>query len=211
MCGLTTRKQIVWIGAGAGRQDKLCPEKDFKWVTGKLKALGVWISSDPMVSIVLFSWRNNLRSLSKGKQSLKWSDEKLVHASNNDYHSSSEKHMFWHPIILTQQMSPVGWLHYKSSLTGGRDALPQRLLARTSLKANYMQWILVVEPSFFSSFNSTYAFTKLQMSSLSRVLICYNVCINFDLHYMSAILAALALFQSKIKEFHLPFSRKRCK
>jgi len=55
MCGLTTRKQIVWIGAGAGRQDKLCPEKDLKWVTGKLKALGVWISSDPMVSIVLFS------------------------------------------------------------------------------------------------------------------------------------------------------------
>ena len=40
--------------------------------------------------------------------------------------------MFWHPIILTQQMSPVGWLHYKSSLTGGRDALPQRVLARTS-------------------------------------------------------------------------------
>ena len=30
-------------------------------------------------------------------------------------------------------MSPVGWLHYKSSLTGGRDALPQRVLARTGL------------------------------------------------------------------------------
>ena len=26
------------------------PEKDLKWVTDKLKALGVWISSDPMVS-----------------------------------------------------------------------------------------------------------------------------------------------------------------
>ena len=38
--------------------------------------------------------------------------------------------MFWHPIILTQHMSPVGWLNYKSSLTGGRDALPQRILAR---------------------------------------------------------------------------------
>ena len=43
--------------------------------------------------------------------------------------------MFWHPIILTQQMSPVGWLHYKSSLTGGRDALPQRVLARTTVYA----------------------------------------------------------------------------
>ena len=30
-------------------------------------------------------------------------------------------------------MSPVGWLHYKSSLPGGRDALPQRVLARTGL------------------------------------------------------------------------------
>ena len=54
-----------------------------------------------------------------------------VHASTNDYNSSSEKRMFWHPIILTQQISPVGWLHYKSSLRGGRDALPQRVLART--------------------------------------------------------------------------------
>ena len=52
----------------------------------------------------------------------------LVHASINDYNSSSEKHMFWHPIILTQQMSPVGWSHYKSSLTGGRwPELPPHL------------------------------------------------------------------------------------
>ena len=36
--------EILWIGACAGRQDKLCPEKDLKWVTDKLKALGVWIS-----------------------------------------------------------------------------------------------------------------------------------------------------------------------
>ena len=52
-CGLTARKQlgILWIGACTGRQDKLCPEKDLKWVTDKLKALGVWISSDPMVSM----------------------------------------------------------------------------------------------------------------------------------------------------------------
>ena len=45
------KTEIVWIGAYAGRQDKLCPEKDIKWVTDKLKALGVWISSDPMVSM----------------------------------------------------------------------------------------------------------------------------------------------------------------
>ena len=38
--------EILWILACAGRQDKLCPEKDLK-----LKALGVWISSDPVVSM----------------------------------------------------------------------------------------------------------------------------------------------------------------
>ena len=43
--------EILWIGACTGRQDKLCPEKDLKWVTDKLKALGVWISSDTMVSM----------------------------------------------------------------------------------------------------------------------------------------------------------------
>ena len=47
---LSSKKtEILWIGACVGRQDKLCPEKDFKWVADKLKALGVWISSDPMV------------------------------------------------------------------------------------------------------------------------------------------------------------------
>ena len=45
------KTEIFWIGACAGRQDKLCPEKDLKWVTDKLKVLGVWISSDPIVSI----------------------------------------------------------------------------------------------------------------------------------------------------------------
>ena len=43
--------EFLWIGACTGRQDKLCPEKDLRWVTDKLKALGVWISSDPMVSM----------------------------------------------------------------------------------------------------------------------------------------------------------------
>ena len=45
------KTEILWIGACAGRQDKLWPEKDLKWVTDKLKALGVWISADPMVSM----------------------------------------------------------------------------------------------------------------------------------------------------------------
>ena len=27
------KTEILWIGASAGRQDKLCPEKYLKWVT----------------------------------------------------------------------------------------------------------------------------------------------------------------------------------
>ena len=45
------KTEILWIGACTGRQDKLCPEKDLKRVADKRKALGVWISSDPMVSM----------------------------------------------------------------------------------------------------------------------------------------------------------------
>ena len=51
LCLNSKKTEILWIGACTGRQDKLCPEKDLKWVTDKLKALGVWISSDPMVSM----------------------------------------------------------------------------------------------------------------------------------------------------------------
>ena len=45
------KTEVLWIGASAGRQDKLCPEKYLKCVTHKLKALGVWISTDPVVSM----------------------------------------------------------------------------------------------------------------------------------------------------------------
>ena len=39
---LNNRKtEVLWIGANAGRKDILCPEKDLKWVTDKVKALGV--------------------------------------------------------------------------------------------------------------------------------------------------------------------------
>ena len=31
------KREVLLIGASAGRQDKLCPEKDLKWVTDKLK------------------------------------------------------------------------------------------------------------------------------------------------------------------------------
>ena len=45
------KTEMLWIGSYAGRQDQICPEKDLKWVTDKIKALGVWISSDTAVSM----------------------------------------------------------------------------------------------------------------------------------------------------------------
>ena len=43
--------EMFWIGSYDGRQDQICPEKDLKWVTDKVKALGVCISSDTAVSM----------------------------------------------------------------------------------------------------------------------------------------------------------------
>ena len=45
------KTEILWIGSYAGRQDQICPQKDLKRVTDKVKALGVWISSDTAVSM----------------------------------------------------------------------------------------------------------------------------------------------------------------
>ena len=45
------KTEVLWIDASAGRQDKMCPEKDLKWVKDKMKALGVWLSTDPIVSM----------------------------------------------------------------------------------------------------------------------------------------------------------------
>ena len=55
-------------------------------------------------------------------------------------------------------MSPVGWLHYKSSLTGGRDALPLRVLARTnSLHTTLTHVALTVHIIVLNPFFSTQA------------------------------------------------------
>jgi len=47
---MTKKTEILWIGA-CGVKINYVPKKDLKWVTEKLKALGVWISSDPRVSM----------------------------------------------------------------------------------------------------------------------------------------------------------------
>ena len=45
------KTEVLWIGANTGRDEILCPEKKLKWVKGKVKALGVWFSTDPKVTM----------------------------------------------------------------------------------------------------------------------------------------------------------------
>ena len=45
------KTEALWIGSYTGRADQLCPEKNLKWVKDKTKTLGVWISTNPTISI----------------------------------------------------------------------------------------------------------------------------------------------------------------
>jgi len=45
------KTEVLWIGANAGSEEKLCPEHDLKWMKNKVKTLGVWLSADPIITI----------------------------------------------------------------------------------------------------------------------------------------------------------------
>ena len=45
--GSTKKTEALWIGYFAGKHEKLCHEKNFNWQNTKVKALGVWLSTDP--------------------------------------------------------------------------------------------------------------------------------------------------------------------
>ena len=47
------KTEALWIGARADWDFKLCPEKDFKWPKKEVRALGVWLSTDPDITISL--------------------------------------------------------------------------------------------------------------------------------------------------------------
>ena len=44
------KTEVLWIGANAGSEEKLCPEHDLKWMKNKVKTLGVWLSTDPIIT-----------------------------------------------------------------------------------------------------------------------------------------------------------------
>ena len=45
------KTEVLWIGANAGSEEKLCPEHDLKWMKDKVKTLGVWLSTDPIITM----------------------------------------------------------------------------------------------------------------------------------------------------------------
>ena len=42
---------MLWIGANAGSEEKLCPENDLRWTRDKVKTLGVCLSTDPEIML----------------------------------------------------------------------------------------------------------------------------------------------------------------
>ena len=60
------KTEALWIGANAGSEEKLCPEIELKWMRDKVKTLGVWLSTDP----VLMMKANYDEKLTKLKASL---------------------------------------------------------------------------------------------------------------------------------------------
>ena len=67
------KPEALWIGANAGSEEKLCPEIELKWMRDKVKTLGVWLSTDP----VLMMKANYDEKLTKLKASLGWEMRRL--------------------------------------------------------------------------------------------------------------------------------------
>ena len=45
------KTELMWIGANAGKEVDFCPEKGFKWVKDRVQALGVWLSTNPEITV----------------------------------------------------------------------------------------------------------------------------------------------------------------
>ena len=43
------KTEALWIGANTDSEEKLCPEIELKWLRDKVKTLGVWLSTDPVL------------------------------------------------------------------------------------------------------------------------------------------------------------------
>ena len=50
---LNKKTEALWISSKARSSELLCPEKDFKWQELKIKTLGVWLSIEPELTMLL--------------------------------------------------------------------------------------------------------------------------------------------------------------
>ena len=48
-----SKTEALLTGSNSDSDFKLCPEKNFKWPRTKVKALGVWLSTDPDLTLSL--------------------------------------------------------------------------------------------------------------------------------------------------------------
>ena len=47
------KTEVIWIGSKARSSETLCPEKGFSWQEVKVKTLGVWLSVEPELTMIL--------------------------------------------------------------------------------------------------------------------------------------------------------------
>ena len=46
LCLNRKKTEVLWIGAKAGSENKLCPEIELKWMRDKIRTLGAWLSTE---------------------------------------------------------------------------------------------------------------------------------------------------------------------
>ena len=59
------KTEALWIGSKKDCDLKLLPEKDFKWPKKKVKALGVWLSTDPNIIISLNYKKKKMKKIDR--------------------------------------------------------------------------------------------------------------------------------------------------
>ena len=57
------KTEALWIGTKAGSDFQLLPEKGFKWPRNKVKALGVWLSTDPELQKKIQNYNDKLEKI----------------------------------------------------------------------------------------------------------------------------------------------------
>ena len=75
--------EVLWIGANAESEEKLCPENDLRWMRDKGKTLGVWLSTDSEITLKA----NYEEKITKLKASLGSGNSPLSHSGHVEFTS----------------------------------------------------------------------------------------------------------------------------